>query len=178
MEEWRRIPGQDEEYEASSQGRIRSWKLQGPTKRRRAEPKILKEWEDPQGYRHVTLVKNSKVTRYSVHTLVAKTFLGPSEGRMVLHGDGNPSNNRVSNLRWGTAKENQGDRVLHGTQIVGTEHHSSKLSPDDVALARKLYVKGSTEYGSVALARRFGVHQSSMYAAIHGHTWTNVKDTD
>ena len=45
---------------------------------------------------------------YKVHRLIAEAFHGPApfEGAVVMHLDENAANNRASNLRWGTQKEN------------------------------------------------------------------------
>ena len=51
-----------------------------------------------------------KKFKYSVHRLVAETFLKNPENRpIVMHVDDNPQNNSVKNLRWGTYSENMQD---------------------------------------------------------------------
>lgn len=60
-----------------------------------------------KGYR--TVGYNYK--RYSVHRLVAETFIpNPENKPEVDHIDRNPSNNNVSNLRWVTVRENNNNR--------------------------------------------------------------------
>ena len=55
------------------------------------------------GYKKVQVSK----TGYSVHRLVAETFLrNPDNLPQVDHIDGDKTNNKVSNLRWCTAKQN------------------------------------------------------------------------
>ena len=55
----------------------------------------------------VTLCKNGKTKRLSVHRLVAETFVPNPEGKPVVdHIDTNPKNNSVDNLRWVTTQEN------------------------------------------------------------------------
>ena len=56
-----------------------------------------------------------------VHTLVAQAFIGerPSPEHEVLHNDGDPWNNSVSNLRYGTTRENAQDRERHRRQRLG-----------------------------------------------------------
>jgi HNH endonuclease len=53
----------------------------------------------------------------SVHALVCETYHGPkpSPAHQAAHLNGNPSDNRPSNLAWKTPKENAADRVRHGT---------------------------------------------------------------
>jgi len=45
---------------------------------------------------------------YKINRLIAEAFHGPPpfEGAVVMHLDENAANNRASNLRWGTQKEN------------------------------------------------------------------------
>lgn len=51
-----------------------------------------------------------------VHHLVAAAFHGPRpDGLNVLHGDGNHTNNRPGNLRYGTQSDNMKDGIQHGT---------------------------------------------------------------
>lgn len=55
-------------------------------------------------------------TRHYVHQLVAELHIGAGKpGQEVRHLDGNPANNHVSNLAWGTRSENVLDAVRHGT---------------------------------------------------------------
>src|SRR5690606_8270706 len=75
------------------------------------------------GYLSVGLNKVGAVKkRVTVHRLVATAFLGPSDLPLVRHIDGNPKNNRVENLRFGTESENAYDRVAHGTQHRGNQN--------------------------------------------------------
>ena len=60
--------------------------------------------------------------RAYVHQLVLEAFVGPRPARhQAAHGDGNPLNNTLANLRWATPKENEADKRLHGTLPVGTK---------------------------------------------------------
>lgn len=54
------------------------------------------------------------------HRMVAEAFLGPCpKGLEVCHGDGNPINNRVGNLRYDTHRNNMLDAIQHGTFMGG-----------------------------------------------------------
>lgn len=62
----------------------------------------------------VTLCKEGKVYGpRAVHLYVLETFVGPRpEGMQACHGDGDPANNRLSNLRWDTCSNNNLDKRI------------------------------------------------------------------
>lgn len=107
---WKAIPGYEGFYEVSDHGRIRSLAVG----RNRKTGQVLNPAADTKGYRHLSLSMNGVVKFHKVHRLVLAAFRGPSD-LDGLHGDGNPDNNSLSNLRWGTVQENSADRVRHGT---------------------------------------------------------------
>ena len=56
------------------------------------------------------MCRNGKQYNQHVHRLILETFVGPAlKGMESLHKDGNPAHCRLSNLHWGTRKENQAD---------------------------------------------------------------------
>lgn len=62
------------------------------------------------GYKEVGV----KYKNYRIHRLVAETFIpNPENLPIVDHIDGNKSNNKVSNLRWCTQKQNMNWYVLN-----------------------------------------------------------------
>ena len=59
-----------------------------------------------------------------VHSLVAESFIGPRpEGMEVCHNDGDPTNNHLDNLRYGTSSGNELDKVRHGTHYNAAKTH-------------------------------------------------------
>lgn len=69
--------------------------------------KLLKPWLSSKGYLRVSLSKNGKVKKFSVHRLVANAFLPKNSNALeVNHLDENKKNNCVSNLEWTTHKKN------------------------------------------------------------------------
>src|SRR5690554_2845966 len=62
--------------------------------------------------------------RLFVHTLVAEYHLPPrpTASHEVCHIDGDRTNNRADNLRWGTRKDNAADREAHGRTSRGEKH--------------------------------------------------------
>lgn len=113
-ERWRPIPGHPG-YEVSDLGQVRS--LPRRIMRGNGHPmtlpgKILRPAPDAAGYMRFTLA--GRKTR-PVHRCVLAAFVGPCpSGMETLHENGDPSDNRLSNLRWGTHSENVQDAVAVG----------------------------------------------------------------
>ena len=65
---------------------------------------------------------------HSVSRTVLDAFLGPAPpGTQCCHWDGDITNNRLRNLRWGTPKENMADRDRHGRTARGERHGSATM---------------------------------------------------
>ncbi len=61
----------------------------------------------PQGYKYVTLYKDNKSKKLTIHRLLMLAFVDNPEGkRTVNHKDGNKLNNSLDNLEWNTDAEN------------------------------------------------------------------------
>lgn len=117
-ERWQFIPGYEGRYEVSDHGRVRSWARYGslPT------PHLRVQTTTPSGHKALTFVKHGRQRTESIHRLVLLAFVGECPvGLEVRHLDGDPANNHLSNLRYGTPSENVLDRVRHGTH-----HHTAK----------------------------------------------------
>lgn len=113
-EEWRDVPGWDG-YMVSDQGRVASI-LDGHT-------------EKTTGYRQVTLGGRRRKKTFRLHSLVLQTFVGPRpHGCGGLHNNGDPGDNRLANLRWGTQGENLRDAVRHGTHHNAKKTHCAKAN--------------------------------------------------
>lgn len=96
-------------YEVSDHGRIRS-KYLGK------EWKIRKPGVIQHGYHNISMRRDGKNYTRTIHRLVLTAFDRlPGPGEVCRHLDGNPQNNHINNLKWGTYKENTEDRRTHGT---------------------------------------------------------------
>lgn len=73
-------------------------------------------------------------------------------------------------LRWATPKENQMDRVLHGTDSRGEKSVSAVLRASEVNEIRRRYVWGK----GTSLAAEYGVTQATVSAIVRGKTWRNI----
>lgn len=111
-EMWKDVKGFEGLYQVSDLGRVRSLDRVLPDGRR-FKGRVLVATPGSNGYPMVGLPGN---VNGKVHRMVAEAFLSNPENKpFVLHGDGNPANNRVENLRWGTNSDNLYDSVEHGT---------------------------------------------------------------
>lgn len=190
LERWKTIPG-FETYQVSNQGRVRSKDRYVVVSGCRRTPKgfkifrkgsILKPWDlkhskshlqglDAKCYKQVSLGSRF---RQSVHVIVLQAFIGPCpEGMECRHLDGNPSNNRLENLCWGTRKENAGDRKRHGTfRVLRGEECQQKLKETDVLSIRKRYA--ALEATQNKLAEEYGVHQVTISEIVTRKIWKHI----
>lgn len=119
-EAWAFIPGYEGAYQASSLGRVRSVNrtiIRGgrPVRLRGV---LLAQTTGNKGYKQVNLANG---TTRRVHRLVAAAFLGSQDALQVRHLDGDPANNRLENLAYGTNAVNQQDSVRHGTHFLARQ---------------------------------------------------------
>jgi hypothetical protein len=110
MENWKDIPGYNSKYQASDMGRIRSFVISKKTGKKRYSG-FMKQYCH-NGYMQVKLSLNCVKERFYVHRLVALTFMpNPHKKPQVNHLNEIKNDNRLINLVWATAKENNN----HGT---------------------------------------------------------------
>jgi len=101
------------------------------------------------------------------------------DGLNVLHHCDNPTCSDAINeghLFLGTAADNAHDRDRKGRDgdLHGEKNGSAKLTETDVLEIRRIYVPGSHEFGQLALARRFRVHQAQIWRVLHREAWQHV----
>ena len=121
---------------------------------------------DRNGYRVVTVGG----MRTKMHRLLLYVFRGPSprNGMVSRHFDGNPSNNHIDNLAWGTQVENWDDKRQHGTATVGERSGAAKLRRVDVAEIRNVAPRRGY---AKELATRFGVSVAAIQKIRAGEIW-------
>lgn len=119
-EEWRPVAGYIGRYEVSSLGRIWShWS------KRVMRPRI-----GGPGYPAVELKKSGSVSPRYVHHLVAEAFLGPRpQGAEIRHLNGDKTDNRLINLRYGTRSEQRADDVRLGVHFNAAKTHCKRGHP-------------------------------------------------
>lgn len=113
----RSIDGYEGLYAATLEGRILSLR----------SGSLLKGSPNPSGYLLVALHKGGQQKTFSVHRLIARTFIpNPDAKPSVNHIDGCKTNNAVSNLEWCTPQEN----TLHGIALGLITGVEPKLTPE------------------------------------------------
>lgn len=124
MEQWKDIPGYDGLYQASTDGRIRTCDGK-ETSNARYSRRVWKQRIMRQKYRarrsggksdaRVCLWKDGQEHTHLVSRLIAITWCdGYQSGFTVNHIDGNPLNNKASNLEWLSLGDNIRDAYAHG----------------------------------------------------------------
>jgi len=176
-ERWKAIPGWVGFYEASNLGRIRSltrkvWvqkSYRGPIFRI-YRSKILTP--GISNYPVVQLVRGPRKKYYYVHQLVLLTFEGPPPvGFEVCHNNGCKMDNKLSNLRYDTRRNNSLDRKRHGTNrspsICGVNNRGAKLSLRDVNWIKK----NKNKYSQREMGVKLGVSHSRIGAVLRGESY-------
>jgi hypothetical protein len=126
VERWLPLPGYEGFYEVSDLGRVRSHRRRGSSGR------LKRFYMDPKdGYACLVLyARNEPGRRARVHVLVAQAFLGPRpDGYFVCHRDGDPANNRLENLYYGTPSDNVRDTMRHGRHWQVQKTHCPRGHP-------------------------------------------------
>lgn len=135
-ERWLPVVGYHGYYEVSDHGRVRTVTRKILFKngaRRVYIGRMLSTAALVSGYRSVSLWAENRGERVLVHRLVLETFVGPCPAGMECrHEDGDRLNARLTNLSWGTPKQNGEDRVGHGKQARHERHGMAKLTADNV----------------------------------------------
>lgn len=107
-----------------------------------------------------------------IHRLVLEAFVGPCpEGMEVAHRNGDPSDNRLDNLRWSTPVDNQADRVEHGTDSRGEKHGQHKLTEQDIVDIIRLADSGASR---AVIGRQYGIHPSTVRRIAKGQAWKHI----
>lgn len=181
-ESWKPVVGFEGLYEVSDRGRVRSLEravriVNGMAPARRVPAKVLSPGVNTSGYLHVTLFRAGKRRLRRVHHLVLEAFVSHCPaGDQALHGNAVRDDNRVENLRWGTARENAQDRDLHGNQQRGESAWNAKFTDDQIIAIRCAY--DTTSATLADLACEYSVCISTIWYIVKRLHWTHINDDD
>lgn len=96
------------------------------------------------------------------------------KGLEVRHTCDNPSCINPEHLLIGTHQDNQDDKVSRNRQVKGTDVHTAVLSPEQVQYIREVHVSHHKLYGASALARQYGVHNTTINRLVNNKTWSSI----
>jgi hypothetical protein len=167
QKEWRTLPWLPG-YEISESGDVRH------TTRKATRPVgyVLKGCIQNDGYRIYKIPVGGTKRILKAHRLACEAFHGPSPNvlkREVAHNDGNPGNNHFTNLRWAGRRENDRDRVRHGTDPKGDRNGNARFTWDQV---RAIRARFTGRWGEItAIAREYGVSVSAIAQMRDGRHW-------
>ena len=173
-ERWRPVASFEGRYEVSSAGRVRSvarW-VAARGGKRLVEGRVLSPSISSGGYPRVTLTDGRRELWVNVHRLVAESFLSGESNQVVRHLDGNPANNAVENLAWGTFADNEADKLRHGRRPLGEAHPRSKMTDGHVRAIRDMSSRGISQ---LAIARALGLNRGVVGIVVRGEGWTHVR---
>jgi len=172
MAYWKSISNFKGYYSISNTGNVRrdvGWK--GRCKKGR----ILKPFFHRKGYAYVTLHRPGIRKDVTVHSLVAKAFIGKRPyKKQINHKDSVKNNNTVCNLEYVTALQNIRHSFKNGTHRIqyGSESPNAKLTEAQVLKIKKMYRSGIFQN---KIAIKFKVCPSTINWIIKNNTWKHVK---
>lgn len=158
-------------YGVSTDGRIWScWKG-------RQSPILSDVWNTLRCYRRtdgvtaVILYRPYRQT-FLVHRLVLEAFVGPCpEGMMACHADDNPTNNNLSNLRWGTIHDNLADAYRNGRIHQGALRKFAKLVEKDIHDIFAMHYAGIS---NLEIADRKGISPPNVCNILKRRAWKHI----
>ena len=175
---WRPVPDYEGLYEVSNLGQIRSVGRDVSNNRgglRYMPDLVLTPHINAKrgGYRSVTLSKDGSKKTVYLHLTVPSVFVGPRPSPEMegCHGDGDPSNNRLDNLRWDTPVNNAADRKLHGTQVHGENSNKAVITADQVREIRRR----AADESFTRIASDLGISRQQVARIARGEQWQHVE---
>lgn len=126
---------------------------------------------DGKGYAKINLGGKPN----NVHRVVCAAVNGPppTPKHQAAHNCGNGKLGCVSPhcVRWATQKENEADKVAHGTKLVGSDVGNSKIDEDT---AREIHVLRAGGMTSDAIASRLNILGQQVRRITSGDRWSHV----
>lgn len=128
-------------------------------------------------YLSVKLIEsNGRCKSEYVHRIVLRAFVGDCPiGKQCAHGDGDRSNNRLSNLRWATPSENGMDKFSHGTVLFGDRHPNTRIS---TSTARAIVADLAAGFTHPEIAARHSVTLPTVANISTGRSWRHIRSGD
>ena len=120
--------------------------------------RVLKLCLNPRGYYSYTFYKKGIRKTFRIHRLVALYFIdNPNNLPYVNHIDGNKTNNRVENLEWCTAKQND-----EHARRTGLKVQEKPVLAENIENGERIAFKSVSEAGAI-----LGINKGSISKVLH-----------
>lgn len=161
------------EYRVGDDGTVWTCKVGRGTRRADVGWKKMSPVKSTHGYLSIGLRKDNKYVVWNIGALVLTAFVGPRPEKMdVCHfPDDTKTNNSLRNLRWDTHKNNEADKVIHGSDQRGEKGSNAILTNEKVLEIRRLRKQG---WRMQKLADTFGVHIMTISDLVRFRTWKYI----
>lgn len=175
-EQWRMVPGYEGLYQVSSRGTVVSMDriVMRGKRRMHIKARVMKPGRQVTtgGHMFVALSKGGKRPKYMrVHRLVLAAFTGDQPDMDCCHNNGDPTDNRLENLRWDTRKGNMADCVAHGTSNRGERNGMRVLTEAQV---REIKMRRAAGEDTDVTAADMGVRVNTVRDIVYGRRWKHV----
>jgi hypothetical protein len=128
----------------------------------------MKKRKGKDRYFYLKLSQNNVKKSQYIHRMVAETYIpNPNNLPEIDHKDGDRFNNHISNLEWVEMRENR-KRAFDAGLIL------RKLTPENVKWIKENFIKGSRQFGTRAMARKFDVHNSLICDIMNNIIWKEI----
>lgn len=138
--------------------------------------RIMKQKINSDGYMSIMLSdENCKQKTFLVHRLVALNFIeNPDNLPQVNHKNNIKTDNRVTNLKWGTCLSNSREAALDGLYKApkGSKKPEAKLNEAQILFMKNIYNEGFVLQKE--LAKMFGVCKQVINNIVNQKTWKHV----
>jgi hypothetical protein len=170
-EHWKKLVieglAQEETYEISDYGRIKSFK--SDPNGQIINGSLLK------GYHilNVKLTTGKRTTKY-IHKLVAEHFIDKESPHQlyVIHVDFDKNNNHVNNLRWVTRQTMFAHQKINPNYKRGTINNAKLTETQVIRLKKKLKKSKNPLY---KIAKEFGITHTQLNRIRRGENWGHIK---
>ena len=167
-EVWKDIENYEGLYQISNLGKVKSLNYRNTGKEHILKTRLC------SGYLYVILYKNCICKNWSIHRLVATTFINnPDNLPCVNHIDENKLNNRVENLEWCSYEYNN-NYGTHNERMLKTRKINKGKNAERTVSQFTKDCKFVNEYPSIHEAGRCtGINQGNIWCCCNGRCNTS-----